>query len=92
MVKSATTSMPDIHYEIDEVVGEGDTLMATVTMTGTYNGKIGDLEISGKKLKVTNVFVNKYENAKVRETTVYGNPLETLKQLGVPIPPEWGMG
>ena len=91
MVKSATTNMPDIHYEVDEVVGEGDTLMAKVTMTGTYNGKMGDLDISGKKIKATNVFVNKYENGKIRETTVYGNPLATLRQLDVPIPPEWGM-
>ena len=90
MVKSATTSMPDIHYEVEEVVGEGDTLMAKITMTATVNGKIGDLDISGKKIKMTNVFVNKYENGKIRESTVYGNPLEYLKQLGVPIPPEWG--
>lgn len=92
MVKSATTNMPDIHYEVDEVVGEGDTLMAKVTMTGTYNGKLGDLDISGKRIQATNVFVNKYENGKIRETTVYGNPLATLRQLDVPIPPEWGMG
>jgi len=93
MVKSAITSIPDIHYTVDEVVGEGDTLMAKVTMTGTVNGKIGNIEVSGKQIKGTNVFVNKYDaDGKVLETTVYGNPLVTLKQVGVTIPPEWGMG
>jgi predicted ester cyclase len=92
IIKTATANIPDIQYTVDEVIGEGDTLMAKVTMTGTINGKIGDLEISGKKIKTTSVFVNKYENGKIRESTVYGNPLEMLKQLEVPIPPEWGMG
>lgn len=92
MVKNSTTAMPDLRYTINEVIGEGDTLMAIITLTGTYTGKMGDMDISGKKINVTNVFVNKYVDGKVKESTVYGNPLETLMQLGVTIPPEWGMG
>ena len=93
-VKRQTTNMPDLHYTVDEVVGEGDTVMAKVTMTGTAtSGKIGDIDYSGKKITITHILVNKYdENARVKESTSFGNPLETLKQLGVPIPPEWGMG
>jgi len=93
MVKNMTTFMPDLHYTVDEVVGEGDTLMVKLTLTGTTAaGKVGDLDISGKKIKVTNILVNKYVDGKSEESTSYGNPLETLRQLGVPIPPEWGMG
>ena len=92
MVKNSLAAMPDLHYTVDEVVGEGDTLMAKLTLTGTYTGKLGNLDISGKKIKGTNVLVNKYVDGKVEESTSYGNPLETLKQLGVTIPPEWGMG
>jgi predicted ester cyclase len=92
MVKNSTTTMPDLLYTVDEVVGEGDTLMAKITLTGTYTGKLGNLDISGKKIKGTTVLVNKYVDGKVKESTAYSNPLETLKQLGVTIPPEWGMG
>ena len=92
MVKSQTTNMPDLKYTVGDVVGEGDTLMAEITITGTYTGKLGGLDISGKKIKGKSVFVNKYVEGKVKESTVYSNPLETLKQLGVTIPPEWGMG
>lgn len=92
LVKTGITSTPDLQYTVDEVVGEGDTLMAKVTMTGTFTGKFAGLDISGKKFKSTSVFISKYENGKVRESIVYANPLETFKQLGIQIPPEWGMG
>jgi predicted ester cyclase len=92
MVKTSITAMPDLHYTVDEVVGEGDRLMAKITITGTYTGKMGNLNISGKKIKGTSILVNKYVGGKVQESTSYGNPLETLKQMGVTIPPEWGMG
>ena len=92
MVRTQITNIPDLKYTVDEVVGDGDTLMARVTMTGTFTGKLGGLDISAKKIKATNIFVNRYVDGKVREVTVYGNPLGTLKQLGVTIPPEWGMG
>ena len=92
MVRTSTTNMPDLQYTVDEVVGEGDTLMAKVTITGTFSGKMGNIEVSGKKIKSTAVLVNKYEDGKVKESTAYSNPLETLRQLGVTIPPEWGMG
>jgi len=92
LVKTGIANTPDLHYTVDEVVGEGDTIMAKVTMTGTFTGKLAGINISGKKFKSTSVFVSKYENGKVRESIVYANPLETFKQLGIPMPPEWGMG
>ena len=92
MVKSMTTLIPDLQYTVNEVFGEGDTLMAKISMTGTFTGKFAGIDVSEKKINTTSVFVNKYENGKVKEAIVYGNPLELLKQLGVTIPPEWGMG
>jgi len=92
MAKNQTTNMPDLHYEVDDVVGEGDKLIAQLTVTGTYTGKLGNLDISGKKLKGSMVLVNRYKDGKCIESTAYSNPLELIKQAGVAIPPEWGMG
>ena len=93
MVKSMISFLPDLHYTVENVVGEGDILTAKVTYTGTIaNGKIGDLDISGKKVKVTAVLINRYEDGKCIESENYSNPLNPLKQVGVTIPPEWGMG
>jgi predicted ester cyclase len=92
MAKNQTTNMPDLRYEVNEVIGEGDTLMAKLTVTGTYTGQFGSLDISGKKIKGTMVLVNRYKDGKCIESTAYSNPLELFKQLGVMIPPEWGMG
>ena len=92
MAKSQTANMPDLHYEVDEVVGEGDTLMAKLTVTGTYTGKFAGADISSKKIKGSMVLVNKYKDGKCVESTAFSNPLELLKQVGATIPPEWGMG
>jgi predicted ester cyclase len=39
MVTNLRTDMPDIHFTIDEMVGEGDNLVYRITGEGTYKGK-----------------------------------------------------
>lgn len=93
MVKNQLTSMPDLQYKVDEVFGEEDKVMGHITITGTQAaGKLGNYDISGKKVNYTFVLINRYVDGKCIESTGYGNPLDLLQQLGVPLPSEWGMG
>jgi predicted ester cyclase len=92
MIKAQLANVPDMNVTIDEMVGEGDNLMAVVTTTGTYSGQMGNSDASPKQFKYTYVLVNKYVDGKVQKATAYGNTLDLLRQLGATIPSEWGMG
>jgi predicted ester cyclase len=92
MVKNSRSTMPDLHYTVDEVVGEGETLMLKLSLTGTYSGKVANMDIEGKPLNISFVLVNRYKDGKCIEATSFVNVLDYLQQLGVPIPPEWGIG
>lgn len=92
MVKNSLATTPDIHSTIDEVIGEGDTLILRLTQTGHYTGKVANVEISNKEYTATFFLTNRYKDGKCYESTAYVNPLPFAQQLGIPMPPEWGMG
>jgi len=88
MVKQQRAAMPDLHYTIDQVVGEGDTLAIRLTLTGTFKNKSGDIEPTGKKGSYTHVLFNRYVNGKCVEATAFGDTLTFYRQWGIPLPKE----
>ena len=91
-VKNAIATTPDFHTTIDEVVGEGDTLMLRITNSGHYTGKLANVDISNKEYSLSVMLINRYKDGKCYESTSFANPLPYMQQLGIPIPSEWGMG
>ncbi len=85
-VKNQRTAMPDLHYTIDSVVGEGDTLAIRLTLTGTFKGKMGNTEPTGKSLNFKMSLFNRYVDGKCVESTLVGNRLNANQQLGIPEP------
>src|SRR5512139_1481926 len=65
MVTGQRTAMPDLHYMIDDMVGEGDKLAYRITGHGTYTGKMGDVDIKGKKLTWTQALFVTFKDGKV---------------------------
>jgi predicted ester cyclase len=87
-VKASRASMPDQHWTIDQVVGEGDTLAIRLTVTGTFTGKMGDVKPTGKKGSYTFVLFNRYVDGKCVEATSFGDTLAYYRQWGIPLPKE----
>ena len=76
-------AMPDLKYNVDEVLGEGDTLAVRLTLTGTYTGKMGDNEVTGISLYFKQVLINRYVDGKCVEATSYHDTLSLNRQLGI---------
>src|SRR3990172_67019 len=49
------TALPDIHYTVDEMVGEGDAVTVRVSYSGANKGKVGDAEPTGRQVNSTTV-------------------------------------
>ncbi len=85
-VRNARTAFPNLHYTIDSMVGEGDTLALRLTLTGTMTGKMGNAEPTGKSFDYKMALFNKYSNGKCVESVLVGNRKSINQQLGVPDP------
>ncbi len=45
-------AFPDIHFEIEEIIAEGDTVVARWTLTGTQTGPFLGIAPTGRKIRV----------------------------------------
>lgn len=86
LVKGSRTTFPDLHYSVDEIIGEGDTLAARLTLTGTFLGKYGDIEPTGNSVNLTSAFICRFANGKCTETTVFSDSAVLYQQLGISPP------
>jgi predicted ester cyclase len=85
-VKNQRAAFPDLHYAVDSVVGQGDTLAIRLTLTGTMKGKMGNNEPTGKSFALKMMLLNKYVDGRCVEATNYYDSAGLFKQLGLPNP------
>ena len=86
LVSQSKFAMPDLHWEIDNMIGEGDYLSVQYTYSGTFTGKMGDIEPTGKSLSQQTVVIYRFENGKQVEAWSYRDNLSAYRKLGIPIP------
>jgi steroid delta-isomerase-like uncharacterized protein len=80
-------AFPDLHYTIDEMVAEGDTVAVRYTATGTFKGKMGDYKPTGKKVTRIESIFHRFEGGKQVGAQVYYDSLSLYRQMGIPTPP-----
>ena len=79
-------AFPDARTVVDHIIGEGDFVMVTTTMTGTFKGKYGGFEPNGRKLTRTAAVLVRLRDGKQVEAWNYGDSLSFYRQLGLPVP------
>ena len=77
--------MPDYHTTIEDLIAEGDKVVARVSMTGTHTGNFYGIPATGRKVNLTGIFVVRIENGKIVEHWGEENGSEVLRQLGFKI-------
>jgi steroid delta-isomerase-like uncharacterized protein len=75
--------MPDFHTEIQDLVAEGDTVVARVLMTGTHTGDFYGIPATGKRVEFTGVFIARIENGRIVEHWGEEDSYGLLLQLGM---------
>jgi steroid delta-isomerase-like uncharacterized protein len=86
MVTATRSALPDIHYEWDEMIAEGDTVAARFTMTATHTGPFMGIPPTGKKIRLTGAFFYSFKDGKEVEDIPFGDMLSLYQQLGVAPP------
>lgn len=77
---------PTVEYQIDDLVAEGDKVVARYTVRATTQASEGN---PARKVKVTGITVFRLAEGRIREVWIINDQIELYRQLGFTIqPPE----
>jgi len=77
------TAFPDMRLTIEDLIAEGDTVMARWSCHGTHKGDLNGIAPTGKQFTITGVTVARLLNGKLAEGYVNWDALGLMQQLGV---------
>ena len=83
MVERAWSAFPDYHEDLHELVAEGDTVVARLTISGTQSGQWGVLAPTGKRVEFGEIVILKIRDGRVVSQRGIADNLTALRQLGV---------
>ena len=76
-------AFPDIHWTLDEMVSEEDTVVSRFTWTGTHQGPFLGIPATGKAVTVKGVVIDYLAEGKMAESRILMDNLSLMQQLGV---------
>lgn len=77
------TAIPDLHYTIEDVIAEGDTVAGRVTMSGTHHGPYMGIPPTGRSFRVAEMHFVRFRDGKGIEHRAVRDDLGMMRQLGV---------
>jgi predicted ester cyclase len=81
------TAFPDLHFTVEDMVAEGDKVVARLTVRGTHQGAFLGISPTGKQVTGTAIDINRITGGKSVEHWNTSDTLGLLQQLGVvPLP------
>lgn len=80
-------AMPDLHATVDDILVDGDRVVARVTLTGTAKNALGPMKPTGKKIKVTGLDYLVIKDGKLIERWGYDDHMAFMQGF---MPPAGG--
>jgi steroid delta-isomerase-like uncharacterized protein len=80
-------AFPDYRFDIEDLVAEGDKVVARVAVSGTHRGEMMGLAPTGRQVRTSGLEVFRLEGGKLAEHWATFDSLGMLRQIGmVPVP------
>jgi predicted ester cyclase len=77
------SAFPDLEFRIDELIAEGDRVVARTTMVGTQQGEFFGIAPTGRSVSVPGIHILRIADGKVAEHWGVNDDLSLMRQLGV---------
>ncbi len=85
--------MPDLRFELEEPIVEGDRMALRWTATGTHTGNLRGLPPTGRAMRFTGTVIDRVVDGRIVEEWVDYDTAGVLLQLGFTlVPPGGGAG
>src|SRR5260370_34892897 len=76
------TAFPDLRLTIEDLIAEGETVMARWFCRGTHKGDLNGMAPTGKQFTISGVTIARLLNGKLAEGYVNCDALGLMRQLG----------
>lgn len=83
IVAAYRAAFPDLHFTLEDMIAEGDTVVTRWMGDGTHRGALGDIPPTGRQAEVTGVFIDRLADGQIVESWICWDQLGLLHQLGV---------
>ena len=83
----ARNAFPDLHFEIEELVGEGDIVAGRLTVSGTHRGSLMGEPPTGRSVRNNHMHFVRFRDGKVVEHWGVREDLGMMRQLGLVVVP-----
>ena len=77
------TAFPDMRLTIDDILAEGETVVARWSCRGTHKGDFNGIAPTGKQFNITGISIARFTNGKMFEGYVNWDALGLMQQLGI---------
>lgn len=78
--------LPDLRVTVQEMIAEGDIVVARFTAEGTHTGTMFGVPPTGKRITMHGIDMVRVRNGRAVEVWHEGNDAEVFMQLGVQLP------
>jgi len=86
-VAALRAAFPDWEETVEELVGEGDRVVARVVGRGTHRGEFMDIPATGRAVEVVSINVDQIAGGRIAGRWLLADSLGLLRQLGaLPMP------
>jgi steroid delta-isomerase-like uncharacterized protein len=76
-------AFPDLHFEIVDLVAEGDKVLTRWILTGTHRGEFLGIPATGRSIRVAGMSLDRIEEGQIAEGFDGWDALGLRQQLGV---------
>jgi steroid delta-isomerase-like uncharacterized protein len=77
------TAFPDLRLTAEDIIAEGETVVARWSCHGTHRGDLNGITPTGKPITIYGVSIARFDNGKMVEGFVNWDALGLMQQLGV---------
>ncbi len=76
-------AFPDLHVTVEDLIAEGDKVVARNSVSGTHQGEYMGLPPTGRTVTYNEIFIVRFADGRIAETWGVVDVLSQMKQLGV---------
>jgi steroid delta-isomerase-like uncharacterized protein len=75
-------AFPDLRITVEDVIAEGDKVVARKSVTGTHRGHYMGIPPTGRSVTYNEIFIARFVNGRIAETWGVVDVLSQMRQLG----------
>jgi predicted ester cyclase len=83
LITMLRTAFPDLHFAIEDLIAEGDTVAGRLTMNGTHTGPLMGMPPTGRAVRQAHMHFVRFRDGKAIEHWGVRDDMGMMRQMGL---------